>query len=191
MDHLFAFNCSAEDARSLALELGAPIEPADLVELGDYQCYARLSSGGERLPAFHLRLDLPPVADTVVRDLVAAASGTRYGRDATVVADDRAAMLERLEAQAWSESGHQGGRSNTDPEGGRIPPASAGTVIGPPPPSHGQKRNQQRPARSSQAGRATGAPQLKLELHTQRAQAAGTGGSEQPEGGSTDEAEVA
>ena len=47
MDHLFAFNCSADDARSLALELGAPIEPADLVELGDYQCYARLSSGGE------------------------------------------------------------------------------------------------------------------------------------------------
>src|SRR5207245_2299662 len=39
VDHLFAFNCSAEDARSLALELGAPIEPADLVELGDYQCY--------------------------------------------------------------------------------------------------------------------------------------------------------
>src|SRR5229473_423027 len=87
VDHLFAFNCSAEDARALALELGAPIEPADLVELGDYQCYARLSSGGERLPAFHLRLDSPPVADTVVRDLVAAASGTRYGRDAAVVAD--------------------------------------------------------------------------------------------------------
>ena len=40
----------------LAPELGAPIEPADLVELGDHQCYARLSSGGERLPAF------PPAA---------------------------------------------------------------------------------------------------------------------------------
>src|SRR5207244_3003266 len=26
VDHLFAFNCSAEDARQLALELGAPIE---------------------------------------------------------------------------------------------------------------------------------------------------------------------
>jgi hypothetical protein len=35
VDHLFAFNCSAEDARQLALELGAPIEPTDLVELGD------------------------------------------------------------------------------------------------------------------------------------------------------------
>ncbi len=193
VDHLFAFNCSAEDARSLALELGAPIEPADLVELGDYQCYARLSSGGERLPAFHLRLDSPPVADTVVRDLVAAASGARYGRDAAVVANDRAAMLERLEVQAWSESSHEGGRSNTDPEAGRLPPASAGTVMGlpPPPPSDGQKRNQQRPARSSEAGRATGAPHLKLDLHTQPAQAAGTGGPEHHEEGAPDKAEVA
>ena len=128
----------------------------------------------------------------MVRDLVASASVTRYGREAAVVADDRAAMLERLEAQAWSESSHEGGRSNTDPEGGRIPPASAGTVMGPPqPPSDGQKRNQQRPARSSEAGRATGAPQLKLELHTQPAQASGTGGPEHPEEGPPDEAEVA
>src|SRR2546428_10247745 len=178
VDHLFAFNCSAEDARQLALELGAPIEPADLVELGDYQCYARLSSGGERLPAFHLRLDAPPVADTVVRDLVAAAPGVRYGRGAAGVANDRAAMLERLEVQAWSGSSHEGGRSNTDPEGGRIPPASAGTVMGPPS-SDGHKRNQQRPARLSEAGRATGAPQLRLELHTQPA--AGTGGPEHHE----------
>jgi hypothetical protein len=191
VDHLFAFNCSAEDARALALELGAPIEPADLVELGDYQCYARLSSGGERLPAFHLRLDSPPVADSVVRDLVAAASGTRYGRDAAVVADDRAAMLERLEVQAWSESSHAGGRSNTDPEGGRIPPASAGTVIGPSPSSAGQKRNQQRPSRLSEAGRATGTPQLNLDLHTQPAQAACTGVPEHHEEGVPDKDEVA
>ena len=62
----------------------------------------------------------------------------------------------------------------------------------PPPPSEGQKRNQQRPARLSEAGRATGTPQLKLELHTQPAQAAAsTGGREHPEGGATDEDEVA
>ena len=190
LDHLFAFNCSAEDARSLALELGAPIEPADLVELGDYQCYARLSSCGERLPAFHLRLDSPPVADTVVRDLVAAASSARYGRDAALVAADRAAMLERLEVQAWSESSQEGGRSKTDPEAGRLPPASAGSVMGPPS-SDNQKRNQQRPARLSESGRATGTPQLKLELHTQPAQAASTGGPEHPEEGAPDEDEVA
>jgi len=124
---------------------------------------------------------------------VAAASGTRYGRDSAVVADDRAAMLERLEAQAWSESSHEGGRSRTDPEAGRLPPASAGTVMGPPPPSpsDGHKRNQQRPARSSEAGRMSGAPQLKLELHTQPDQAAGTGGPEHREEGAPDKDEVA
>ena len=99
-------------------------------------------------------------------------------------------MLERLEVQAWSESSHAGGRSNTDPEGGRIPPASAGTVMGPPP-RDGQRRNQQRPARSSEASRATGTPQLKLELHTQPAQAAGTGGREHHEEGVPDKAELA
>jgi hypothetical protein len=56
-DHLFAFNCAATDAKVLAPELGAPVEPADLVELGDFQCYARLSHRGERLPSFSLRLD--------------------------------------------------------------------------------------------------------------------------------------
>jgi hypothetical protein len=104
-------------------------------------------------------------------------------------------MLERLEVQAWSESSHEGGRSNTDPEGGRLPPASAGTVMGPPqPPRDGQKRNQQRPARLSEAGHATGTPQLKLELQpqpAQTAQAAGTGGPEHHEEGAPDEAEVA
>ena len=43
VDHLYAFNCSAEDARALAPELGGRMELADLVELGDHQCYARLS----------------------------------------------------------------------------------------------------------------------------------------------------
>jgi hypothetical protein len=32
-DHLFAFNCAATDAKVLVPELGAPLEPADLVEL--------------------------------------------------------------------------------------------------------------------------------------------------------------
>ena len=31
------------------------------MELGDYQAYARLSHCGERLPAFWLHLDPPPV----------------------------------------------------------------------------------------------------------------------------------
>src|SRR5207302_5539456 len=97
VDHLFAFNCSAEDAALLAPELGAPIEPADLVELGDHQCYARLSYGGERLPAFHIRLDAPPEGDTAVRDTLAACSAMKVGREFAVVAADRAALLQQID----------------------------------------------------------------------------------------------
>ena len=118
------------------------------MELGDYQCYARLSSAVNDCRLFTCGWTRRQSPTSVVRDLVAARFGTRYGRDAAVVADDRAAMLERLEVQAWSESSHAGGRSNTDPEGGRIPPALGGTM-GPPPSSDRQKRNQQRPARLS------------------------------------------
>jgi hypothetical protein len=159
VDHLYAFNCSAEDARALAPELGGPIELADLVELGDHQCYARLSHEGERLPAFHLRLDPPPEADPAVAEVLAACSAARYGRDAAVVAADRAAVLERLDGPA-SVEGH--GRANVDPEAGRIPPASAGTV-GPPP--AGARRNEQR-SRGPSPVRRTGptVPQLTLQL---------------------------
>src|SRR5216683_4187126 len=82
VDHILAFNCAATDARVLAPELAGPLEPADLVELGDYHCYARWSHRGERLPAFHLRLDPPPNPDSVVRDLLAATSAACYGRPA-------------------------------------------------------------------------------------------------------------
>ena len=89
VDHLFAFNCSAEDAALLAPELGAPLEPADLVELGDHQCYARLSYRGERLPAFHIRLDAPPEGDTAVRDTLAACSAMMSGYEVVVAPGGR------------------------------------------------------------------------------------------------------
>ncbi len=149
VDHLFAFNCSAEDARALAPELGAPIEPADLVELGDHQCYARPSHLGERLPAFHLHLDQPEEADSSVAQVLAACSAAQYGRDAVVVGADRAALLERLDGPVGGEAQ---GRANIDPEAGRIPPASAGVVSGPPPVAG---RNQQRPRESSRARQLT------------------------------------
>jgi hypothetical protein len=129
VDHVFAFNCSAEDAALLAPELGAPVQPADLVELGDHQCYARLSHSGERLPPFHLRLDAPPDGDPAVRDALAAGSAVRFGRDFAVVAADRAALLQQLDMTDTepSEAEHTG-RATRDPENGRIPPVSAGSV---------------------------------------------------------------
>ena len=126
------------------------------MELGDHQCYARLSHQGERLPAFHLRLDPPPEADPSVAEVLAACSAAQYGRDAAVVAADRAAVLERLDDPVNVE-GH--GRANTDPEGGRIPPASAGTVA---PPRSGARRNQQRSRGERHAGPVR--PQLELQL---------------------------
>jgi hypothetical protein len=129
IDHIFAFNCSAEDAALLAPELGAPIQPADLVELGDYQCYARLNYLGERLPAFHLRLDAPPDGEVAISDALAACSAVTYGRDFALVAADRAALLKQIDVEdAKSTAEGHNGRANVDPENGRIPPASAGSV---------------------------------------------------------------
>ena len=159
VDHLYAFNCSAEDARALAPELGGRIELADLVELGDHECYARLSHEGERLPAFHLRLDPPPEADSAVAELLAACSAAQYGRDAAAVAADRAAVLERLDGPV-SVQGH--GRANVDPEGGRIPPASAGTVG--PPPAGGRRNEQRSRGASAKRGADAAVPQLTLQL---------------------------
>ncbi len=180
VDHLYAFNCSAEDARALAPELGGRIELADLVELGDHQCYARLSHEGERLPAFHLRLDPPPEADSAVAEVLAACSAAQYGRDAAAVAADRAAVLERLDGPV-SVEGH--GRANVDPEGGRIPPASAGTV-GPPP--AGARRNAQRsrgPSPERRAGPTV--PQLTLQLEETDPAASGGDEDDRAAGGLT------
>jgi hypothetical protein len=136
-DHLFVFNCSAEDARLLAPELGAPLEPADLVELGDYQCYARLSHKGERLPTFHLRLDSPPAPDPVLRALLVARSDARYGRQPAEVAAARVSLLDRMARLAHPKPVDQpqsdaGGQRQRDPDNGRLAPASAGQLTRPP-----------------------------------------------------------
>jgi hypothetical protein len=98
LDGLFAFHTSAEDARYLVPELGgeAALDVADLTELGEYQCYAKLSTGGERVPAFLVQLDPPPVGDPVLAATLAAASSARYGRGRSAVEDDIRAALERI-----------------------------------------------------------------------------------------------
>src|SRR6185503_9444492 len=98
LDGLFAFNCSAEDAEYLVPELGGALDVQDLIELGEHQCYARLSAGGERLPTFSLALDRPPKSDPEVRDTLAELSATRYGREARAVENDLRSALARIEA---------------------------------------------------------------------------------------------
>jgi hypothetical protein len=93
LDGLLAFHTSAEDARYLVRELGDGVDEADPVSLGEHRCYARLSVGGERLPAFSVRLDAPPEDDPDRRRELAAASAARFGRgDAAAGAADPEAV---------------------------------------------------------------------------------------------------
>ena len=96
LDGLFAFNCSAEDAEYLVPELGGAIDEQDLVELGEHQCYARLSSCGKRLPTFSVQLDPPPSGDASRADTLKRVCAERFGRDADLVRADRRAALERI-----------------------------------------------------------------------------------------------
>lgn len=96
LDGLFAFHTSAEDAEYLVRELGGDMDAQDLVELGEYQCYVKLSVGGERLPPFSVRLDPPPPGDgQICQDLERAAAAT-YGRPVGSVEADLAATLARI-----------------------------------------------------------------------------------------------
>ena len=97
LDGLFAFHCSAEDARALVPELGGEIDEHDLVSLGEHQCYARISARGERLPVFSVRLDPPPASDPGLAAELAAASALRYGRDAVAVDRDLQAAMDRID----------------------------------------------------------------------------------------------
>jgi hypothetical protein len=96
LDGLFAFNCSAEDAEYLVPELGGAIDEQDLVELGDHQCYVRLTSGGQRLPTFSVHLDPPLVGDPQLGLELSLESAERFGRDAAEVEADRRSAFARL-----------------------------------------------------------------------------------------------
>jgi hypothetical protein len=98
IDGLFAFNCSAEDAEYLVPELGGALDEQDLVELGEHQCYARLSSGGQRLPTFSVQLDPPLRGDAAHGQALATASAARFGRPAELVEADQASAFARVDA---------------------------------------------------------------------------------------------
>ncbi|MFN8472484.1 MAG: DUF87 domain-containing protein [Anaerolineae bacterium] len=110
IDGLFAFHMSAEDARYLAPELGGEIEVADLVELGEHECYVKLSTDGRRLPVFSVKLDPPPEGDTMRAQVVAEASVARYGTPSARVEKVLLAATLRV-TQAEKAAGANG--SNT------------------------------------------------------------------------------
>jgi hypothetical protein len=142
LDGLIAFHTSAEDARYLAAELGSAVEAEDLLELGDYQCYARISHRGERLPAFSVQLDPPPADDPAVRERLAAASAERYGRSRLRVEDDLRSALARVRvARQAMADGARPGRGETAPhDRSAVRPSSA-------PPGRTEARTNHRPNR--------------------------------------------
>jgi len=75
------------------------------VALGEHQCYVRLSAGGDRLPAFSVRLDPPPPSDSELADRLALTSATRFGRDRSLVERDLRSALARIETShgGWGE----------------------------------------------------------------------------------------
>jgi hypothetical protein len=97
VDGLLAFNVSAEDARQLARELAGEVDEADLLNLPDYACYARITAGGRRLPVFSVQLDEPPEPNDRLRADLADASAKTYGRDWRAVEADVQGAIARVE----------------------------------------------------------------------------------------------
>jgi hypothetical protein len=145
LDGLFAFHTSAEDAAYLVHELGDEIDERDLVELGEHQCYAKLSAGGKRLPTFSVTLDPPPAGDPSVRDALAAASAARYGRDSAAVDADLRSALARIEAirsRSLTGGSAPAGDSGGDPA--RLPDESTTTANKPGQAPKGKDRSKHR-----------------------------------------------
>jgi Type IV secretion-system coupling protein DNA-binding domain len=151
LDGLFAFHTSAEDAEYLAEELGGGLNKQDLLEFGQYQCYARLTDvrTGERLPAFSVRLDAPPVGDTVVAERLAAASAERYGRNVVDVELDLQTAAERIRhsnamQQTEQENPASGGSATGSPSSARTP---AGGQVPRPRRANASRKTGTRPSR--------------------------------------------
>jgi hypothetical protein len=135
LDGLFAFHTSAEDARYLAEELGGGLDAQDLLELGHYQCFARLTDTrtGERLPTFTVQLEPPPDANELLAARLARQSAEQYGRDALDVELDLQSALERIRGpRAPTQTDEQ--VESTKPAEPAMPdsgtPAAGASVVG-------------------------------------------------------------
>jgi hypothetical protein len=147
LDGLFAFHTSAEDAEYLAEELGGGLNKQDVLELGHYQCYARITDvpTGERLPAFTVRLEAPPVSDARIAAQLALESAQQYGRDALDVELDLQAATERIHGRAQPTASEPYPPTEPDPNSNGSVPASRASlgahVAQPPRPRRGSKRH--------------------------------------------------
>jgi hypothetical protein len=135
LDGLFAFHTSAEDAAYLAEELGGGLDGQDMLELGHYQCYARLTDvrTGERLPTFSVQLEPPPDGDDQLAIRLARLSAERYGRDALDVELDLQSAMERIRGPRRPAEIDDADESAKPPEPATPDngtPGAAGVVVG-------------------------------------------------------------
>jgi hypothetical protein len=135
LDGLFAFHTSAEDATYLAEELGGGLDAQDLLELGHYQAYARVTDvrTGERLPAFSVQLDPPPEGSEHMATRLARLSAEQYGRDALDVELDLQSALERIRGPQTPAQAEKSDESPKPPEPvapNSGTPAAGASVVG-------------------------------------------------------------
>ena len=115
IDHLFAFDTGAQDAASMAAEIGEGIDVEDILSLANYTCYAKLTRAGVRLPVFSMDLLPPPTDDPVLITLLQERSAQRFGTPARM-ADRlirRQEPKERAKGQPPSAS-HEGAPDQDD-----------------------------------------------------------------------------
>jgi hypothetical protein len=129
LDGLFAFHTSAEDAAYLAEELGGGLDAQDLLELGSFQCYARLTDPrtGERLPSFSVRLDPPASGAAWSTESLARLSAEQYGRDALDVELDLQTALARIRGPRGAPVSDDAEPSTVEPA---VPNAGAPAITG-------------------------------------------------------------
>jgi hypothetical protein len=100
VDGILAFQ-TGDDARPLSRELAGEVEPADLLNLMEYRCYAKLFSRGQPLPTFSVHLDPPPQSDEAIARRLASESARQFGREvAEVTRSLQAARAEYQQARA-------------------------------------------------------------------------------------------
>jgi hypothetical protein len=97
VDGILAFQTGDDDARPLSRELAGEVEPADLLNLPEYRCYAKLFSHGQPLPTFSVHLDPPPRSDEEIARRLAIESARQFGREVAEVT--RSLQTARAEHQ--------------------------------------------------------------------------------------------
>jgi hypothetical protein len=110
-DHLFCFAMEAADARQLSPYLDG-LEPADLVNLDAYTCYARWTVQGSRLPAFSLQIAPPPAWDAQRASSIRQRSNERHSRPAALVDEEVSPQTLQLSsvsdnAALWPDDDHE------------------------------------------------------------------------------------